>query len=170
MDKLSPACEHTVPFSRAELLIRTIAETNMALWTFGMPGQLWQTPGRQPVEMNILGEIAVFTKEWVLFSIKYTTGDRRKCSLFTVEQCLSQDWEIFQFTSYQFFFYSYQNKRPVIFAGLLGRQNAKESTQISSLRIPLLICKQMRKIYTTSNIIIYIYSPKCSSCLQLLNK
>ena len=31
------------------------------------------------------------------------------------------------------FFYSYQNKRPVIFAGYLGRQNARESTQISSL-------------------------------------
>ena len=45
-DKPSPACEHTVPSSRGELIIRTIAETklNMALWTFGMPGQLWQTP------------------------------------------------------------------------------------------------------------------------------
>ena len=31
-DKPSPACEHAVPCSRAELLIRTIAETNMALW------------------------------------------------------------------------------------------------------------------------------------------
>ena len=31
-DKPSPACEHAVPSSRAELLIRTIAETNMALW------------------------------------------------------------------------------------------------------------------------------------------
>ena len=35
-DKPSPACGHTVPNSRAELLIRTIPETNMALWTFGM--------------------------------------------------------------------------------------------------------------------------------------
>ena len=52
-DKPSPACEHNiyiyiyiyiVPTSRAELLIRTIAETNMALWTFGRPGQLWQRP------------------------------------------------------------------------------------------------------------------------------
>ncbi len=32
--KPSPACEHAVPSSRAELLIRTIAETNMALWAF----------------------------------------------------------------------------------------------------------------------------------------
>ena len=31
-DKPSPACEDTVPTSRDELLIRTIAETNMALW------------------------------------------------------------------------------------------------------------------------------------------
>ena len=29
----------------------------------------------------------MFTKEGVLFSIKYTTWDRRKCSLFTVEGC-----------------------------------------------------------------------------------
>ena len=36
-DKPSLACEHAVPSSRAELLIRTIAETNMALWTFGRP-------------------------------------------------------------------------------------------------------------------------------------
>ena len=39
------------------------------------------------MEMNILGKIAMFTKEGVLFSIKYTTWDRRKCSLFTVEGC-----------------------------------------------------------------------------------
>ena len=39
-DKPSPACEHTVPISRAELLIRTIAETNMALWAFL---QAWST-------------------------------------------------------------------------------------------------------------------------------
>ena len=38
--KPSPACEHAVPTIRAELLIRTIAETNMTLWTFGRPGQL----------------------------------------------------------------------------------------------------------------------------------
>ena len=56
-DKLSPV-SIIVP---SELLIRTIAATNMALWTFGRPGQLWQTPGRQHVEMNILGEIAMFT-------------------------------------------------------------------------------------------------------------
>ena len=32
-DKPSPACEHAVPSSRAELLIRTIAETNTVdLW------------------------------------------------------------------------------------------------------------------------------------------
>ena len=37
-DKPSPACEHTVPTSRAALLIRTIAEANMALWAFGRPG------------------------------------------------------------------------------------------------------------------------------------
>ena len=41
-DKPSPACEHTVPSSRDELLIRTIAETNMTLWTFGR--QLWPMP------------------------------------------------------------------------------------------------------------------------------
>ena len=39
-DKPSPACEHTVPSSGAELLIRTIAETNMALWALGRTGQL----------------------------------------------------------------------------------------------------------------------------------
>ena len=38
------------------------------------------------MEMNILGKIAVFTRG-VLFSMKYTTWDRRKCSLFTVEGC-----------------------------------------------------------------------------------
>ena len=39
--KPSPACEHTFPSScRAELLIRTIAEKNMTLWTIGRPGQL----------------------------------------------------------------------------------------------------------------------------------
>ncbi len=31
-DKPSPACEHAVPGTRTELLIRTIAETSMALW------------------------------------------------------------------------------------------------------------------------------------------
>ena len=41
------------------------------------------------MEMNILGKIAVFTKEGGggLFSVKYTTWDRIKCSLFTVEGC-----------------------------------------------------------------------------------
>ena len=41
-DKLSPACEHAVPStnSRPDLLIRTIAETNMVPWTFGRSGQL----------------------------------------------------------------------------------------------------------------------------------
>ena len=39
------------------------------------------------MEMNIFGKIAMFTKEGVLFSIKYTTWDRTKCSLFTVEGC-----------------------------------------------------------------------------------
>ena len=41
-DKPSPACEHAVPTtsSRAELLIRTIAETNMAMWALGKPCQL----------------------------------------------------------------------------------------------------------------------------------
>ena len=40
--KPSPACEHAVSSSRAraELLIRTIAETNMALSTVGRPGQI----------------------------------------------------------------------------------------------------------------------------------
>ena len=33
-DTPSPACEHTVPSSRAELIIRTISETNVALWAF----------------------------------------------------------------------------------------------------------------------------------------
>ena len=37
--------------------------------------------------MNVLGKIAVFTKEGCFFSIKDTTWDRRKCSLFTVEGC-----------------------------------------------------------------------------------
>ena len=37
--RLSPACEHAFPSSRAEMLIRTIAETNMALWTLGRPGE-----------------------------------------------------------------------------------------------------------------------------------
>ena len=46
-------------------------------------------------------------------------------SVISPGQCLSQDWEIFQFTSYQFFFYSYQNKRPVIFAGYLGQACAQ---------------------------------------------
>ena len=31
-DKLSPACEHTLPSSRAEMVIATIAETNVDLW------------------------------------------------------------------------------------------------------------------------------------------
>ena len=44
-DKPSPACEHAVPNSRAELLIRKIAETNMAMWALCRPGQLWQKPG-----------------------------------------------------------------------------------------------------------------------------
>ena len=39
------------------------------------------------MEKNILGKMAMFTKEGVLFSIKYRTWDRRKCSLFTVEGC-----------------------------------------------------------------------------------
>ena len=29
----------------------------------------------------------MFTKRGVFFSVKYTTWDRRKCSLFTVEGC-----------------------------------------------------------------------------------
>ena len=37
-DKPSPVCEHAVPISRGQLLIRTIADTNMALWAFGRPG------------------------------------------------------------------------------------------------------------------------------------
>ena len=57
------ACVHRGPSSRPNLRIRTIAETNMGLWTCGRPCQLCQTPGRQHVEMNILGKIAVFTKE-----------------------------------------------------------------------------------------------------------
>ena len=38
--KLLPVCEHAFPSSRAEMLIRTIAETNIALWTLGRPGEL----------------------------------------------------------------------------------------------------------------------------------
>ena len=38
--KPSPACEHTYPSCIAELLIRTIAEKNMTLWTIGRLGQL----------------------------------------------------------------------------------------------------------------------------------
>ena len=40
-DKPSLVCEHAVPGTRTELLIRTIAETNMALWALGRPGQLY---------------------------------------------------------------------------------------------------------------------------------
>ena len=47
------------------------------------------------MEMNILGKIAMFTKEGVLFRIKYTTWDRRKCSLFTVEGCSPKRNQIF---------------------------------------------------------------------------
>ena len=39
------------------------------------------------MEMNILVKIAVFTREGCFFGIKYTTWNRRKCSLFTVEGC-----------------------------------------------------------------------------------
>ena len=39
------------------------------------------------MEMKILGKLAMFTKDGVLFCIKYMTWDRRKCSLFTVEGC-----------------------------------------------------------------------------------
>ena len=39
--KPSPACEHAVPGSRTELLIGTIADTNMALWALGRPGLLY---------------------------------------------------------------------------------------------------------------------------------
>ena len=39
------------------------------------------------MEMTFLGKIAVFTKRGVLFSIQFSTWDRRKCSLFTVEGC-----------------------------------------------------------------------------------
>ena len=52
------------------MLIRTIAETNMAIWTFALAGQVnydkshgLASRGRQHVEMNMLGKIAVFTKE-----------------------------------------------------------------------------------------------------------
>ena len=45
-NKVSPACEHRIPSSRPQLLITTIVETNMALWTFGRPGQLqWPIEG-----------------------------------------------------------------------------------------------------------------------------
>ena len=43
-DKPSPASDHAVSSSRAELLTRTIAETNMAQWALGRPGQLQQKP------------------------------------------------------------------------------------------------------------------------------
>ena len=39
-DKPSPACEHAVSSTRGDLLIRTIAETNMAMWALGRPDQL----------------------------------------------------------------------------------------------------------------------------------
>ena len=46
-DMPSPACEHAVPSSKAgiyninnDMLTRTIAETNMALWALDRPGQL----------------------------------------------------------------------------------------------------------------------------------
>ena len=64
----------------------------MVLWTFGRPGQLDDKNHglvygvcRQYVEMNIVGQIAVFTKEGCF--LVYRTWDRRKCSLFTVEGC-----------------------------------------------------------------------------------
>ena len=65
-DKPSPAYEHAVPSSRAELLIITIAETNMALWAGQVnydksKGLIYL--GRQHGEMNILGKVAVFTKK-----------------------------------------------------------------------------------------------------------
>ena len=64
-DKPSPACEHAVSSSRAELLTRKIAETNMALWAgqvnYDKSQGLIQL-GRQHVDMNVLGKIAVFTK------------------------------------------------------------------------------------------------------------
>ena len=41
-DKPSPASEHAISSSRGELLTRTIAETNMALWALDRPGQLSQ--------------------------------------------------------------------------------------------------------------------------------
>ena len=46
-NKPSPACEHTVPSSssRAELLIRTIAETNMAMWSGPLAGSYDQRHG-----------------------------------------------------------------------------------------------------------------------------
>ena len=39
------------------------------------------------MKMDILGKIAVFTKERCFLIKKYKTCDRRKCSLFTVEGC-----------------------------------------------------------------------------------
>ena len=35
-DKPSPACEHAVPSSRAEMLIRTITETKFNMVNYGM--------------------------------------------------------------------------------------------------------------------------------------
>ena len=55
------------------------------------------------MEMNILVKIAMFTKEGVLFSIKYTTWDRRKCSLFTVEGCSPKtNWIISPIVKYMY--------------------------------------------------------------------
>ena len=60
-DKPSPACEHAVPSSTADMLIRTNAETQFNMVNYDKSHGLVKL-GMQHVEMNILGKIAVFTK------------------------------------------------------------------------------------------------------------
>ena len=56
--KPSPAREHGVPSSRAELIIRTIAETKFNIVNYDKSHGLVKL-GMQHLEMKILGKIAV---------------------------------------------------------------------------------------------------------------
>ena len=68
-DKPSPAGEHAVPSSRAEMLIRTISETKIN------NGQLCQKPWASQIrhatcgDEIFLGKIAMFTKDAFLYKI-----------------------------------------------------------------------------------------------------
>ena len=69
-NKPSPASDHAFPSSsRVELLIRTIAEANMALWDFPWASLISQAAhGDEHFRENC----SVHSRE-VLFSIKYKT-------------------------------------------------------------------------------------------------